>query len=100
MYHQKLPNRIYVEKGKKQKFAGAKQMKDKTRVTCMVATTADGSKVPLAVVGKPKNPKCFDLCENGKPPLPYTNQKSAWFNIRVTAWWINKVFIPQGNLES
>ena len=52
LYYQKLPNRMYVDKDTKHTHAGVKQMKDKTRVTLMVCTAADGSKVPLAVVGK------------------------------------------------
>ena len=55
LFYQKLPNRIYVDKSKKNDYAaGAKQMKDKTRITLMVGTVADGTKVPLSIVGKPK----------------------------------------------
>jgi DDE superfamily endonuclease/Tc5 transposase DNA-binding domain len=94
LFYQKLPNKIYVDKDNKKSYAGAKQMKDKTRVTLMVCTAANGSKVPLAVVGAAKKPLCFNLLENGKPPLAYTSQEKAWFNKRVTLWWVNDVFIP------
>jgi Tc5 transposase DNA-binding domain/DDE superfamily endonuclease len=80
LFYQKLPNRIYVEKSQKTGFAGAKQMKDKTRITLMVCTAADGSKVPLSIVGKPMKPQCFRLCENETPPMAYTHQASAWFD--------------------
>ena len=44
-----------MDKSKKNDYAaGAKQMKDKTRITLMVGTVADGTKVPLSIVGKPK----------------------------------------------
>jgi len=41
-------------------------MKDKTPITLMVCTAGDGSKVPMSMVGKPKKPACFGLCESGK----------------------------------
>jgi hypothetical protein len=93
-FYQKLPNRLYVDKANKRDYAGAKQMKDKNRITVMVCTAANGSKVPLFVVGKYKNPTCFRLCENDKPPMAYLHQKNAWFDKRVTLWWLNNVFIP------
>lgn len=92
LFYQKMPNRLYVEASKKKSYAGTKQMKDKTRVTLMVCTAADGTKVPLAMIGKSKTPVCFTLCENGKPPMAYMNQQNAWFDQNITLWWINKVF--------
>ena len=68
LYYQKLPNRMYVNKDTKHTHAGVKQMKDKTRVTLMVCKTVDGSKLPPAVVGKPKKPMCFREARNGMPP--------------------------------
>ena len=94
LYYQKLPNRMYVDKDTKSTYAGVKQMKDKTRITLMVCTAADGSKVPLSVVGKPKKPECFRLLRGGKTPVPYTNQSNAWFNQEVTIWWIRRVLWP------
>jgi hypothetical protein len=52
-------------------------MKDKNRITVMVYTAADGSKVPLLIVGRSKMPVCFRICENNKPPLPYDDQENA-----------------------
>jgi hypothetical protein len=94
LFYQKLPNRMYVDKGNKKDYAGAKQMKDRTRITLMICTAADGSKVPLMVVGKAKKPTCFRLCENETPPIAYTHQWNAWFDKDITIWWINNVFIP------
>ena len=68
-------------------------MKSKDRITLMICTSADGKKVPLAVVGKSKKPHCFNLCD-GKPPFPYINQANAWFDKPITLWWINCVFWP------
>jgi hypothetical protein len=98
LFYQKLPNHIYVDKQKKRDYFGAKEMKDKNRLTVMIASAADGSKVPLSIVGKPKNPKCFELCENPKkPPIAYFNQDNAYFTREVTAWWIKNVFLPHHN---
>lgn len=85
LYYQKLPNWMYVDKDAKKTYAGVKQMKDKTRITLMVRTAADGSKVPLSIVNKPKN-MCFRMQRGSKPPLPYMNQNNAWFNRDITIW--------------
>ena len=93
LYYQKLPNRVYISKDNKATVAGVKQMKDKTRITAMICTAADGSKVPLAIVGKPKKTMCFRI-SGDEPPIAYTNQKNAWFDRSVTVWWIKTVFWP------
>ena len=69
-------------------------MKDKTRVTAMVCTAADGYCCPLAIIGKSKRPVCFDLLCGSKTPLLYKEQSNAWFDRNVTVWWINNVFWP------
>ena len=55
----------------------------------MVAIAANGDKLPLAIVGKSKNPRCFSLKLS---PLPYHSQDKARFNLKVTIWWIKEVF--------
>ena len=71
LYYQKLPNRMYVDKGTKHNHAGIKQMKNKTRVILVVCTVVGGSKVPLAVVGEPKKLVCFRVqTRNVLPPIP------------------------------
>ena len=74
-------------------MCGVKAMKDKNRITIMVCISATGQKVPLSVVGKAHRPQCWDLCDN-KPPISYTSQSNAWFDRKVTKWWINEVFVP------
>ena len=51
---QKLPNSICVDESEKRTFRGAKRMKDKSGVTLMVCTSADGQKCPVAMVGSAK----------------------------------------------
>ena len=70
---EKLPNRMYVKKDQKKNYYGAKQMKDKNRITLMVCTAASGRKVALSIIGKAKNPLCFTHLP--KKPMPYRNQK-------------------------
>ena len=88
IYHQKLPATLYAEKEAKKETRACKLMKYKTRLTLMVFTVASGKKVPLAFVGKSKAPKCF---EGITLPLPYTNQRNAWFDRDINRWWINNV---------
>jgi hypothetical protein len=71
-----------------------KQMKSKDRIALMICTSASGEKVPLAIVGKAKKPECFRLCENGIPPIAHVDQSNAWFDRKITVWWINHVFWP------
>ena len=49
---QKLPYSLYVDKVKKKKIVGFKQMKDKAQVTLMVCTSVNGWRASLVVVGK------------------------------------------------
>ena len=91
LFFQKLPNTLYVDMESKKKFRGCKQMKDKTRVTLMICTAANGDKIPIAFVGISENPHCF---REGTPPLPYIHQKNAWFDKSITRWWLNSVLLP------
>ena len=56
IYYQNLPNIVYVGEWNKKYYSSVKQMKDKTCITLIVGTLASGKKLPLDVVGKPKNP--------------------------------------------
>ena len=94
--YQKLPNTLYVKKEKKRSYAGTKMMKDKNRVTIMVCTAGNGDKLPLAIIGKPKDPVCFRLLhDKNNTPIPYIHQVNAWFDKHVTAWWIKHVLLPE-----
>ena len=80
LYYQNLPNRVYINEANKKGYYGVKLIKYKTRITFMVGTSASGKKVPLAVVGKPKNPECFKLMDGARSPLPYKNQANSSFD--------------------
>ncbi len=67
-------------------------MSSKDRITAYVCTNADGSKkVPLAIIGKSKNPRCFRL---GLPPVHYFSNKTAWSNSETFKQWFTSVFLP------
>lgn len=68
-------------------------MKDKERLTAMVCSSAVGCKVKIAVVGKHQKPRCFPKNLTSLP-LPYTHQRSAWFDVSVMNWWLRTVFSP------
>jgi DDE superfamily endonuclease len=99
-YYQKLPDRAIVKNSQKKDVRGTKGMKAKERMTGMVAVSAIGHKIDLAIIGKPKHPHCFDhlpRCsetKRAKTPLPYNNNKTAWFNQSILIWWLTKVFQP------
>ncbi|KAI2498429.1 DNA binding protein [Fragilaria crotonensis] len=91
LFYNKLPNRMYVKKTQECTQRGVKAMKDKARITIMVCTSASGAKVPLFVVGKSKNPLCF---QKRKPPIEYASQSNSWFDQNVMKIWILKTFWP------
>ena len=54
LYYQNLPNLVYIDEANKKNYAGVKQMKDKTRITLMVGTSAGGKKNHLLQLGNQK----------------------------------------------
>ena len=83
---------MYVDKSERATARGVKQMRDKTRVTLMVCTSASGEKVPLHIVGKSKKPECFKLMPDHKPPMYYTYQKKSWYDGATTVKWVSELF--------
>mmetsp|Transcript_10705 Transcript_10705/g.29504 ORF Transcript_10705/g.29504 Transcript_10705/m.29504 type:complete len:731 (-) Transcript_10705:1114-3306(-) len=86
--------------GKQQKL----RVESDDRLTLMICTAADGTKVPIAAVGRAKIPFQEDDDEEPEesdkkmtpkePPIPYTYQENAWFDKNITLWWIHNVFWP------
>ena len=81
-----LPNRSYIKADEAKTARGTKNMKVKDRVTIFVTTNATGTDlVPLSLIGKSKNPRCF---KNARLRLKYFDQKKAWSDSKVFAkWW-------------
>ena len=94
LYFRCLPNRAYVSAGSRRRARGSKAMKNKDRVTLVLAVNATGShKIPVAVIGKAAVPLCFKS-PRAPCPLPYFSQQSAWMDGVVYEKWFNTVFVP------
>jgi len=93
LFYRCIPNRSYVQAGQRRQARGTKAMKAKDRVTLVLACNATGShKIPVAMIGKAKQPLCF------KPPrcacpLPYFSQQSTWMDGVVFKSWFETVFL-------
>jgi hypothetical protein len=90
LFFKVLPNRSYVKKSELETARGTKLMKAKDCVTLYITTNADGmDKVPLSMIGKPKEPRCF-VKQKHLLPMKYYSQKEAWSNSMVfLKWWNN-----------
>ena len=61
MFYENVLNSIFVDKNNKNDYKGTTQMKDKSRVTEMIATAADISRLPVKIIGKPKRLEGTDV---------------------------------------
>lgn len=99
LLYAKLPNRLFVRgKEEAKKARGCKRMTDKSRLTMMLCTSAIGRKTEMCIVGKAKTPMCFSSFPNKKPPLKYTNQKNAWFDLKVRTIIMIPVFLCHNSI--
>ena len=88
-----LPNRTYLSHAENRKTArGTKGMKAKDRVSVYMCTNATGTaKVPMSIIGKSKNPRCFRVTPC---PIKYWSQANAWSDgPTFKTWWL-EVFLP------
>lgn len=93
IYYRLLPKRTYLSTTEKRKTArGTKGMKAKDRVSAYMCTNATGTaKVPMAIIGRAKNPRCF---RSSPSPLTYFPQANAWSDSATFKKWWLEVFIP------
>lgn len=64
--------------------------KSKERITVLVGANMDGSdKLPLLVIGKFQNPRCFKNIK--KLPVDYTFNKRAWMTSELFENWLRKL---------
>jgi len=94
LFYRCIPNRAYVQAGQRQQARGTKAMKAKERITLVMACNATGNnKIPVAIIGKAKEPLCFKPPRRPSP-LPYFSQKSAWMDSDIFKSWFETVFLP------
>lgn len=94
LFCQLISWREYVlESEEKRSVRGVKGMKAKNRTNAYLNTNAEGSdKVPLAVIRRLKNLRCFKM---GKPFDKYFSRKNAWSDTHFFPQWFSEVFLPQ-----
>ncbi len=51
-------------------------------------------KLPLQVIGKSKNPRCFKSINKDLLPVKYSSQKNAWMNTAIFHDWFHLSFVP------
>jgi hypothetical protein len=91
LYWKKMPTKSLVSKNE-QSAPGFKA--SKSRITAMVCANITGShKLPLLVIGKSKNPRCFKGIKT--LPVTYKNQTNSWMSSDIFVEWYEKIFIPQ-----
>ena len=72
---------------------GRKTQKD--RVTISACANASGDmKLPLVLIGKSKNPRCFKHITRDQLPVTYYNQSNAWMNTEIFSEWFHHKFVP------
>lgn len=73
---------------------GTKKAKD--RVTINACANASGTiKLPLLLIGKAKNPRCFRNLNKNALPVVYRNQANAWVNTEIFKDWFASCFVPE-----
>ena len=76
LFYQCLPDKTYHLKG--EKCSGEK--KSKIRLTEIAAASAIEEKLPMFVIWKSKNPRCFKNVKH--LPCEYKSQKKSWMIVR------------------
>ena len=61
LFYEILPNYVYVKKQENKGYKVSKKIKDKTLVMEMVCNASCGHRFPITLIGRSKNPLCFEL---------------------------------------
>ena len=88
-YYRALPEGSLTFKS--DSVAGSK--KSKFRVTVLVATNMTGTdKLPLMMIGKSKDPRCFRGLKGKKSlPVDYRNNSKAWMTSDIFVKWLEDI---------
>ena len=86
LFYRCLPDKTLCLKG--DVCSGGKRAKD--RLNVLVGANMDGSeKLPLLVIGKFLNPRCFKNTK--RLPVEYTANKNAWMNSNIFLDWLTNL---------
>ena len=67
----------------------------KERVTLMTCSNATGMhKLPLVLISKSANPRCFKNVNKQALPAHYCSQKNAWMDSKIFSDWFHNQFVP------
>ena len=82
LFYQCLPDKSY--QFKTEKCSGGKH--SKIRITGLAAANAVGNKLPMFVIGKAKNPRCFKNIK--KLPCRDRSQRKTWMDSVLFEEWV------------
>ena len=85
LFFQCLPNKTFHFK--KDKCSGGKH--SKVRLTGIAAGNAKGEKLPMFVIGKSKNPRCFKGVK--RIPCCYRAQQKRWMSSELFEEWVKEL---------
>ena len=92
LYYKLMPQKTLASSFEKS-ADGRKTQKD--RVTINACANASGTiKLPLLLIGKSKNPRCFKHINRDNLPVIYSNQSNAWVNAVIFAECFHEKFVP------
>ena len=85
LFYEGVPSKTFHFKG--ERCSGGKY--SKARVTGMAASNALGETLPMFVIGKYANPRCFKNVTN--KPCRYKSQAKAWMNGEIFEDWLREL---------
>ena len=88
LYHKLLPGKTFADHFE-QSAHGRKTQKDKVTISACANASGD-IKLPLVLIGKSKNPRCFKHINCDELPVVYYNQSNAWMNIEIFTDWFHR----------
>ena len=92
LYYQLFPKKTLAAHSEK-RADGRKAPKQ--RVTINACSNASGMiKLPLLLIGKYKNPRCFKHIKKEFVPVTYNNQSNAWMSTSIFSDWFHHTFVP------
>ena len=93
LYYKLLPKKTLASHFEKC-ADGRKSQKERVTINACSNAYALGSiKLPLLLIGKAKNPRCFKNIHRDSLPVVYKNQSNAWVNTEIFANWFHRNFV-------